>query len=137
MLEHEDHAMMRQFETTTTCGDGVVGRPAEDCDEGGDATADCDADCTVPTCGDDTLNEAAGEECDDGKQEDGDGCSADCMLEAGGGGDDGCGCRTGEGSPVGLGLILLLLLRGTVGQARGRRGKRALLRGSTRAGRRQ
>ena len=137
MLEHEDHAMMRQFETTTTCGDGVVGRPAEDCDEGGDATADCDADCTVPTCGDDTLNEAAGEECDDGKQEDGDGCSADCMLEAGGGGDDGCGCRTGEGSPFGLGLILLLLLRGTVGQARGRRGKRALLRGSTRAGRRQ
>jgi spore coat protein A len=34
LLEHEDHGMMRQFETTTTCGDGAVGQPLEGCDDG-------------------------------------------------------------------------------------------------------
>jgi spore coat protein A len=34
ILEHEDHEMMRQFETTTVCGDGVRGLPVEECDDG-------------------------------------------------------------------------------------------------------
>ena len=110
MLEHEDHEMMRQFETVTTCGDGAIGRPIEDCDEGGGESATCDQDCTTPTCGDGTLNQAAGEECDDGRQEDGDGCSADCHHEPGGG-DDGCGCRAGSGA--GTGWLLLLFLAAT------------------------
>ncbi|HEU5058011.1 MAG TPA: multicopper oxidase domain-containing protein [Kofleriaceae bacterium] len=116
MLEHEDHMMMRQFETVTTCGDGAIGRPLEDCDEGGAGeTADCDEDCTVPTCGDGLVNEAAGEECDDGRQEDGDGCSADCVVEpdGGGGGDDGCGCRAGSGSGAAVWLVLLALAAAT------------------------
>ena len=50
ILEHEDHEMMRQYETTTSCGDGARGLPIE--------------------------------ECDDGNQIDGDGCSASCRLEA-------------------------------------------------------
>jgi len=108
-LEHEDHEMMRQFETVTTCGDGAVGRPVEDCDEGGGESATCDEDCTVPTCGDGTLNESAGEQCDDGKQEDGDGCSADCKDEPGGG-DDGCGCRAGGGSRAAVWLAFLVLV---------------------------
>jgi MYXO-CTERM domain-containing protein len=112
MLEHEDHMMMRQFETVTTCGDGAIGRPVEDCDEGGAGeTAECDEDCTVPTCGDGLVNEAAGEECDDARQEDGDGCSADCVVEPGGGDDDdGCGCRTGGGSGAAVWIALLALV---------------------------
>lgn len=110
MLEHEDHAMMRQFETVTTCGDGEVGRPVEDCDEGGGESETCDEDCTTPTCGDGLVNEAAGEECDDGRQEDGDGCSADCLDEPGGGDDDdGCGCRAGSRSGAAVWLVLLAL----------------------------
>ena len=112
MLEHEDHMMMRQFETVTTCGDGAVGRPVEDCDLGGAGeTAECDEDCTVPTCGDGLVNEAAGEECDDGRQEDGDGCSADCLDEPGGedGGDGGCGCRAGGGPGAAVWLVLIAL----------------------------
>jgi spore coat protein A len=46
ILEHEDHAMMRQFETTTVCGDGVLGSPAEECDDGNLVSGDC---CS-PTC---------------------------------------------------------------------------------------
>ncbi|HEY8141542.1 MAG TPA: DNRLRE domain-containing protein [Kofleriaceae bacterium] len=119
MLEHEDHAMMRQFETVTTCGDGEVGRPVEDCDEGGGESETCDEDCTTPTCGDGLLNEAAGEECDDGRQEDGDGCSADCMDEPGGGDDDdGCGCRAGSGSGAAAWLVVLLALAATRRQRR-------------------
>ena len=34
------------------CGDNVVDPPQEDCDEGGVNTASCDADCTLPACGD-------------------------------------------------------------------------------------
>ena len=111
MVEHEDHAMMRQFETVTTCGDGEIGRPVEDCDEGGGESETCDEDCTTPTCGDGLVNQAAGEECDDGRQEDGDGCSADCLDEPGGGddGDDGCGCRAGGGSGAAVWLVLLAL----------------------------
>ncbi len=39
-------------------------------------------------CGDDELAPAAGEQCDDGNNEDGDGCSAICQIEAGGTGTE-------------------------------------------------
>jgi len=46
ILEHEDHEMMRQFETVL-CGDAEID-PAEECDDGNLATGDgCDAACLV------------------------------------------------------------------------------------------
>ena len=58
----------------------------EQCDDAGES-ADCDSDCTVAECGDGTLNETRGEECDAGNNiVDGDGCSAVCTNEDGGGG---------------------------------------------------
>lgn len=67
-----------------------------------------------PSCGDGTVE--AGEECDDGNNADGDGCSAACKNEQGsdvGGG----GCRMGGASPpaarllMWIGLPALLALR--------------------------
>ncbi len=50
ILEHEDHEMMRQFETTTVCGDGVRGIPAEECDDGNTLAGDgCSGTCTRET----------------------------------------------------------------------------------------
>jgi cysteine-rich repeat protein len=63
------------------CGDGIRAG-AEACDDGTE-TASCDADCTVVECGDGMVNAAAGEDCEDGAQVDGDGCSATCVVEAG------------------------------------------------------
>jgi spore coat protein A len=46
ILEHEDHDMMRQFQTVQ-CGDGVVD-PSETCDDGAKASSDgCSASCKV------------------------------------------------------------------------------------------
>jgi hypothetical protein len=64
-------------ESAGTCGDGVVDE-GEVCDDGG-ATAECDADCTLPECGDGVTNELAGEECDGGGQAT-QGCDADCTY---------------------------------------------------------
>src|SRR5690606_8300461 len=48
ILEHEDHDMMRQFETTTECGDGALGEPDEECDDANLLDGDgCAADCTL------------------------------------------------------------------------------------------
>jgi len=57
------------------CGNGVVDLD-EDCDDGG-VSAVCDADCTVPECGDGLVNPLAGESCDPGS-EDGEPCNEDC-----------------------------------------------------------
>jgi len=62
ILEHEDHEMMRQYETSTVCGDGVPGLPAEECDDGNGAAGDG---CS-PTC-------AIEDECSNGVDDDGDG----------------------------------------------------------------
>jgi cysteine-rich repeat protein len=62
------------------CGNGVADCD-EVCDEGGE-TATCDADCTFVACGDGETNEAAGEACDDGNLENGDGCDASCQAES-------------------------------------------------------
>jgi cysteine-rich repeat protein len=62
ILEHEDHEMMRQFETTTTCGDGTRGIPIEACDDGNQVADDgCSPSCTVE------------DQCANGLDDDGDG----------------------------------------------------------------
>ncbi len=58
------------------CGDGVV-EGAEECDESGES-ATCDDDCTFVDCGDENVNQAAGEVCDEGGE--GFACDADCTL---------------------------------------------------------
>ncbi len=62
------------------CGDGHVWAGTEACDDGGESET-CNADCTAAACGDGVLNMAAGEGCDDGNTDDGDGCSAMCTNE--------------------------------------------------------
>lgn len=64
--------------TEAVCGNGVV-EDDEECDDEG-ASKSCDADCTAATCGDVTVNRAAGEECDDGNDEPLDGCSNECTT---------------------------------------------------------
>jgi len=59
------------------CGDGVVDT-GEQCDTAGQS-ATCDANCTLPVCGDGTLNAAAGEGCDDGNLNDDDSCPSTCQ----------------------------------------------------------
>lgn len=91
------------------CGDGIVGE-GEECDDGNDVNGDgCDANCTFGggaetesgtdgepdttggepdttggegLCGNGVVE--AGEQCDDGNNVDGDGCSVGCVLEGGG-----------------------------------------------------
>jgi len=60
----------------TPCGDGI---PTEDeeCDTAGES-ATCNANCTLPECGDGIPNEAAGEVCDDGGPSAS--CNADCTA---------------------------------------------------------
>ena len=43
--------------------------------------------CVQSTCGDGFIDVEAGEQCEDGNRENNDGCSSDCRVEAGGGGD--------------------------------------------------
>jgi cysteine-rich repeat protein len=102
---------LQGFDVTTGSGDTVVAgwgfdiKGPEQCDNGIRPTPSCDTNCTYPECGDEVLNLAASEECDDGKQcsngtpcifdancagigdgycrpRDGDGCSATCQSEA-------------------------------------------------------
>ena len=61
------------------CGNGRVD-PGEACDAAGPSQV-CDWDCTFQACGDLVINQAAGEQCEDGNQSNGDGCSAFCRLE--------------------------------------------------------
>jgi cysteine-rich repeat protein len=63
-----------------SCGDGVQNGP-EQCDAGGAQTAECEADCRAPVCGDGVFNSDAGEGCDDANAVEGDGCSPDCERE--------------------------------------------------------
>ncbi|NOS99564.1 MAG: DUF4215 domain-containing protein [Phycisphaerales bacterium] len=63
------------------CGDGVVNNE-EACDTAG-PSATCDANCTAVACGDGTINEPAGEQCDDSNMADEDGCSSTCQTEFG------------------------------------------------------
>jgi cysteine-rich repeat protein len=85
ILEHEDHEMMRQFETTTVCGDGVRGLPVEECDDG---------------------NVIAGDGCSPACRLEGSGSSPTAP--------GGCGCGTGAGLDAvaaGAALVALALRR--------------------------
>lgn len=65
------------------CGDGII-TVAEQCDDGpynADGYNQCTTSCTLgPYCGDGVLD-AAYEECDDGSNTGGDGCSPGCILQ--------------------------------------------------------
>ncbi len=64
------------------CGDSVVQAVLEDCDTGAES-AGCDADCTSVSCGDEHVNTAGGEVCDDGINDGAPGsCSSDCTAYA-------------------------------------------------------
>jgi cysteine-rich repeat protein len=87
------------------CGDGIANRGTEVCDTAGNSQ-ECNADCTVPSCGDHKLNPsftppdgAEPEQCDDGNNNDGDGCAQTCQFERCGNDviDPGEQC---DGSPV-------------------------------------
>jgi uncharacterized delta-60 repeat protein len=60
------------------CGNGVV-EEGEVCDDG-EASATCDPDCTAVECGDQVVNAAAGEACDDGNTENDDACNNFCVA---------------------------------------------------------
>jgi len=64
------------------CGNSIVEVIVEACDSGGIATPTCDVDCTIPVCGDGTVNNPAGEVCDDGNIVSFDGCSPACQVES-------------------------------------------------------
>lgn len=75
------------------CGNKIVD-PGEQCDNGAHGSATCDPDCTIAVCGDGTLNEQAGEFCDDGNFVNGDGCTSTCYPE-----DTPTSCGDGEFQP--------------------------------------
>ncbi len=74
---------------TAVCGDGVVRKNTEECDDGAgnsDTLPDaCRSGCVLPSCGDGAVD--SGETCDDGNTADADGCDAACASEV---------CRNGE-----------------------------------------
>jgi hypothetical protein len=63
-----------------SCGDGVLQSPVEECDAKGESPT-CDTDCTLVECGDNLVNRAAGERCDDAVN-DGElgSCTSDCSA---------------------------------------------------------
>ena len=65
--------------TPNVCGDLYLHLPSEACDEGPFPTETCDEDCTAVACGDGLVNDEAGEVCDDGDANDGNGCSNACV----------------------------------------------------------
>ena len=67
------------------CGNSVIDA-GEQCDDGCENTAECDADCTLPECGDGVVNTAAGEDCEPNEFGD---CE-NCMDGEGGAGGEGC-----------------------------------------------
>lgn len=83
------------------CGDGVVWQGVETCDDGvlngqpGRCAAGC-AGMVAAVCGNRVLE--GGEQCDDGNSTGGDGCNANCAIEACGNGvlDQGEGCDDGN-----------------------------------------
>jgi len=85
ILEHEDSEMMRQFTISTVCGDGAVGIPGEECDDGNSGINDSCPDgngfaCVPAFCGDGLKWEVDGgsEECD--AMGEGMYCNDDCTV---------------------------------------------------------
>lgn len=90
--------------SVASCGDSYINAVAgETCDVGAES-ASCDNNCTAASCGDGTLNTTSGEVCDDGDTDSGDGCSASCALESGGGNSGSAGSSSGgSGGADGIG----------------------------------
>jgi cysteine-rich repeat protein len=96
------------------CGNSLVD-DGEECDVPGETGAysttilgrQCSSSCDFgPYCGDAILQTLYGEECDDGNNDDGDFCAADCTVEvagSGGGGSSGGGGGSSGGSNEDLG----------------------------------
>lgn len=67
------------------CGNGIV-EEGEECDDGvvrNGLNGSCTYSCTLQRCGDGMMDLFYGrEECDDGNNDDGDGCSSECKYEA-------------------------------------------------------
>jgi cysteine-rich repeat protein len=88
----------------TGCGDGFE-QPDEACDGDGAGvggeSATCNDDCTLADCGDDKVNQAAGEACDDGAETAA--CDDDCTLASCGDGHEntaaGEACDDGNTTP--------------------------------------
>lgn len=80
-----DNDACRNTCVAAACGDGVVQMGVEFCDEGpqNGMYEHCAVDCSKqgPSCGDKVVDANAGETCDDGNKQDGDGCSAMCKGE--------------------------------------------------------
>jgi hypothetical protein len=97
-----DHCSEGVCTGASSCGNGsheeICG---EACDTGGDTTV-CDDDCTFPACGDEHVNGAIGEECDDGNLSSNDGCSSECLREAV------CGDHDGNGFVSALDALMVL-----------------------------
>lgn len=68
-----------QLEIAGACGNSLL-EADEECDSGMQ-TDSCDTDCSLAVCGDGVSNGSAGESCDDGNTDAGDGCSPTCGLE--------------------------------------------------------
>jgi cysteine-rich repeat protein len=65
------------------CGDGIVDRD-EACDDANVSDRDlCLNSCETTFCGDGIRQFVLGERCDDGNDENGDGCDQDCLIEGG------------------------------------------------------
>jgi cysteine-rich repeat protein len=104
--------------TLSICGNELVD-VGEDCDVSGEtgvysqtiAGRQCTPQCKFgPYCGDGILQTAFGEECDDGNNDDGDFCSAVCVIEpagSGGGGSSGGNSGGGGGASRDLGDTLI------------------------------
>ena len=68
------------------CGDGVYWPTQEECDRGeensNEPNAICRPDCTLSECPDGIIDDVLhNEECDDGNDVNGDGCSWNCIIE--------------------------------------------------------
>jgi cysteine-rich repeat protein len=61
------------------CGNGRIEPPFETCEPPG--TSACGQRCRTALCGDGWVDAAAGEECEDGNVESGDGCGPSCRFE--------------------------------------------------------
>lgn len=72
-----DESSSSSGETLFVCGNGIL-EANEECDDKIE-TALCNANCTLAKCGDKLLNQSANEECDDGNEEDLDGCDNECQ----------------------------------------------------------
>lgn len=121
------------FVATTTldlaiCGNSLVDG-GEDCDVPGEtgtysttiAGRQCTPSCKFgPYCGDGILQTTHDEECDDGNNDDGDFCNAQCQIEpagSGGGGSSGGGGGSSGGSNVALGDTQISVVGRTIPRA--------------------